>query len=153
MNKFHTLLFTLLGISTVSLISLQLHAETPKSSSEVEPVDDDMHHFMEYVFEPAYKRLKTSMAEEPSGKEVWKAIKGDSLTLAEAANLLLHRLPEENAGDWQKYAVETRKAGGEFYQAARASDYTTAFEAYRGMLKSCNACHDQFAEGEHQLKP
>lgn len=146
-------MFTFLGIATVSLISLQLHAEPSKSSPEIEPVDDDMHHFMEYVFEPSYKRLKMSMAAEPSGKDVWKAIKGDALTLAEVSNLLLHRLPEENVEDWQKYVVETRKAGGEFYQAARASDYSQAFEAYRAMLTSCNVCHDQFADGEHQLKP
>jgi hypothetical protein len=62
-------------------------------------------------------------------------------------------LPKENAGDWQKLSVETRTAGGEFYQAARAADYAKALEAYRGMLKRCNSCHDQFADGEHQLKP
>lgn len=153
MNKSHILLFNLLGIASIYLGALQLHAEPPKSSSDFEPVDDDMHHLMEYVFEPSYKRLKASMAEEPSDKAVWKAIKGDSLSLAEVANLLLHRLPQENAEDWQNHTVETRKAGGEFYQAARAANYPEALEAYRVMLKRCNACHDQFADGEHQLEP
>ena len=39
------------------------------SDNDIQPVDDEMHHFMEYVFEPNYKRLKASMAAEPTGKQ------------------------------------------------------------------------------------
>lgn len=123
------------------------------AASAPQPVDDSMHHFMEYVFEPNYKRLKAAMADEPADKKAWKAIKGDALTLAECANLLLLRTPDEDADQWQSLSVTVRGHGGDLYQAARKSDYAAAQEAYTTMLKSCNACHDAFAEGKHQLKP
>lgn len=117
------------------------------------PVDDDMHHFMEYVFEPNYKRLKGGMANAPNDKKAWKAIKGDALTLAECANLLLMRVPDEDADTWRKLSVAVRMHGGELYQAARKSDYATARKQYVSMLNKCNSCHKQFADGKHQLAP
>lgn len=115
------------------------------------PVDDDMHHLMEYVFEPAYKRLKKSVATEPKDKAGWSAIKEDTLTLAESSNLLLHRLPEEDQKDWIKMAVEVRTEGGKLYQSARAKKFDQVTVEFSRLLKSCNACHDKFADGEHQL--
>ena len=112
-----------------------------------------MHHFMEYVFEPNYKRLKAAMADEPQDKKIWKAIKGNALTLAECANLLLMRAADEDPDDWRKLSIEVRAHGGELYEAARASDYAAAGKAYRSMIGKCNACHNQFADGEYQLEP
>lgn len=152
-----TTLFALLA--TVAVWELAMPQSPAKAgeaeaqSAEPQPVDDDMHHFMEYIFEPAYSRLKTNVAQEPKDKAVWSAVKGDSLTLAECANLLLLRAPAENAEAWKKLSLEVRQHGGELYQAARKSDYATARKAYATMIKSCNACHHQFADGEHQLMP
>lgn len=123
------------------------------STHSPKPVDDDMHHLMEYVFEPAWKRLKVTMASEPSDKATWKSMKADALTLAEVTNLLLHRTPEDDADDWVKLAVAARSAGSDLYQAARKKDFASASKSYRLMLKRCNACHDTFADGEHQLEP
>jgi len=136
-----------IGDSSVGSQDAKFVARIPR------PVDDDMHHFMEYVFEPNYKRLKAGMADEPKDKKAWKAIKGDALTLAECANLLLMRALDENADEWRRLSVAVRAHGSELYQAARKSDYTVAHKAYLNMLKKCNTCHTQFADGEHQLRP
>lgn len=128
-------------------------AGSDSTAADVLPVEDSMHEFMEYVFEPGYKRLKLEMAKDEKDRAVWKAIKGDALTLAEAANLLLARAPKEDGDDWKAYAVSTRKAGQVFYQAARAADGAAASSAWREMLVNCNACHQQFADGKHQLAP
>ena len=125
--------------------------ESPSADALPQPVDD-MHHFMEYIFEPNYERLREQLAEEPADKQSWKAIRGDALTLAECANLLLLRAPKENA-DWQRLSAAVRAHGGELYQAARLGDYTASREAYTTMLTQCNACHTQFAGGEYQLEP
>jgi hypothetical protein len=85
--------------------------------------------------------------------DIWKGIKGDALTLAECANLLSMRAPDEDAPQWRKLSDTVRTHGAELYQAARKSDYTTARKAYVEMLDNCNACHQKFADGEHQLKP
>ncbi len=146
---------SLAGIAWTMLTgNFSIGAEQAKvTGSNLKPVDDDMHHFMEYVFEPNYKRLKAGMADQPKDKRAWKAIKGDSLTLAECANLLLMRVPGENADEWLKLSAAVRTLGGELYQSARQSDYSAARKAYVNMLNKCNTCHKQFADGEHQLRP
>lgn len=121
--------------------------------NQFQPVDDDMHHFMEYVFEPNYRRLKVLMAAKPKDKQTWKSIKGDSLTLAECANLLLARAPDEDADQWRQISMAVRTSGENLYQAARKSDYGTARKAFVAMLTKCNSCHNHFAGGEHQLTP
>lgn len=142
----------LLPIAAVLMLTAAVEDESKQGATPV-PVDDDMHHLMEYVFEPAYKRLKDSVGTEPADKDGWSAIKGDSLTLAESSNLLLHRLPEEDPDSWIKLAVEVRSAGGDLYQAARRKDFVTVKKSYEILLERCNACHDKFADGDHQLKP
>jgi hypothetical protein len=121
------------------------------ADDKLKPIEDDMHEFMEYAFQPTYKRLKGSMAEEPKDNGGWKAIKADSLLLAEGGNLLLMR--SEGDPDWDKSAIAVRRAGGKLYQAARKKDYSAAKTNYVAMLVNCNACHQQFADGKHQLAP
>ena len=121
------------------------------ADAKLKPVEDDMHEFMEYAFQPTYKRLKASMAEEPKDSNGWRPIKADSLILAEGGNLLLMR--SEGDVDWDKFAVAVRRAGGKLYQSARKKDYAAAKTNYAAMLENCNACHQQFADGKHQLTP
>ncbi len=138
--------------SSVSSVS-NARAESPKAKTTAKPVEPSMHEFMEYVFQPPYKRLRTVMATEPADNAAWKSIKSDSLILAEAGNLLLIRHPEKNEDTWREHAVTVRDLGGRFYQAARKKDYSAAKQSYTAMLQKCNSCHNAFADGEHQLTP
>ena len=133
--------------------SVAVAGETTASESIPRAVETSLHEFMEYVFEPPYKRLRELLAAEPAETRAWKAVKSDSLILAEAENLLLLRLPAEGANAWSRDAVATRDSGSQLYQAARAKDYPSARQSYLGMLDRCNTCHKHFAEGKHQLKP
>lgn len=116
-------------------------------------VEDSMHEFMEYVFQPTYKRLKVTMATKPENNSGWKAMKSDALILTESCNLLFPRTPDENGADWKKHSVASRTNGAELYKAARAKDFDKATGAYKAMLESCNACHRQFENGKHILTP
>lgn len=129
------------------------HAAPAKENATVEPVESDMHEFMEYVFQPTFNRLKPAMGAEPTNNQAWKSIKAESLILAEGGNLLLVRQPKEDAADWVKYSLQVREFGGGLYRAAIAKNYATARKNYESMVKSCNACHQQFAGGEHILTP
>jgi len=124
-----------------------------KSADGPEVVEDSMHEFMEYVFQPTYRRLKVSMAAAPSDNKGWKAIKSDSLILAESCNLLFARLPDKDANDWAQHATASRTNGSALYQAGRAKDFAKATSAYKTMLNNCNACHRQFENGKHILVP
>jgi prephenate dehydratase len=129
---------------------------TPVISSgdgDVVPVEDSMHEFMEYVFQPTYLRLKQSMAAAPSDNKGWKAIKSDSLILAESCNLLFGRKPAEHGEDWVKHATASKEFGAKLYIAAKARNFDDASTAYKTMLDSCNACHKQFENGKHILQP
>lgn len=123
------------------------------AADEAEVVEDSMHEFMEYVFQPTYKRLKVSMAAPPANNSGWKAIKSDALILAESCNLLFARIPAEHAVDWKKHAAASRVKGAELYHAAKAKDFSRATAAYASMLDNCNACHRQFEDGKHILQP
>ncbi len=114
-----------------------------------------MHEFMEYVFEPPYKRLKASLATAPAADDraAWKGIKSDSLILAEAGNLLLGRPPEKDAAEWNTHSIKVRDTGALLYAAAKKKDSVEARKQWAGLLENCNACHKQFAGGEHMLEP
>ena len=132
--------------------STQAAVSSEKKDAAV-PVEPDMHEFMEYVFQPTFRRLKPAMSVVPADKKAWKAIKADALVLAEAGNLLLIREPKDEVADWVEHSVQVREFGGQLYRAAKAKDHATARKHYESMVKNCNACHHQFAGGEHILTP
>ncbi|PHS02529.1 MAG: hypothetical protein COA78_20990 [Blastopirellula sp.] len=162
MNKnkccgFGIIVMGVVGLAASNLLlgsAADVRAESPsETKNTVQPVEDSMHEFMEYVFQPPYKRLKVAMASEPTDNNTWKAIKSDALILAEGGNLLLIRKPKEHADEWTQHSVSVRELGGKFYQAARKKDYKSARQHYASMLMKCNSCHDKFADGKYQLKP
>lgn len=131
-------------VAEAELVNTVLDSSTP------EPVETDMHEFMEYYFQPTYKRLKVSMAVEAKDNNAWKSIKADAMILAEGGNLNLQRTPEEDAEAWNQFSAEIRVHGKSLYAAAKKKDAAAARKSYETMLKRCN---DKFADGEHQLAP
>jgi hypothetical protein len=114
-----------------------------KKGATPEAVEDDDHEFMEYVFEEPFKRLKKGLAAKPQEKAAWKAIKSESLILAECSNLLLLRNP---GGEelWDETSVAVRQDGGKLYDAAKKQDLAAATAAYKSLVANCNRCHDEF---------
>lgn len=158
------LLFVTCLVGAVVALRLDATAAVAQGKKEAvgpkaEAVEPDMHEFMEYVFEPGYKRLKVALAEAPADNKAWKVVKGDGLVLAEAGNLLLHRRPEadkwtqEMDAEWTGFAADVREHGGKLYRAAKKKDYESSRTHWEAMLTRCNACHTKFAGGEHQLVP
>ena len=123
------------------------------AASDVVVVEDSMHELMEYFFQPTYKRLKVAMKAAPADNAGWKAIKADSIILAEGSNLLLGRAPKEGGADWIAHTQKVREAGSKFYKSAKGKDFEAAMTSYKQMLTNCNACHKQFAKGKYQLQP
>ena len=145
----------LVGLLNVMLASraMTARADSPTPPNQPRPVEKDMHEFMEYIFQPTYKRLKHSIAGEPADNNAWKGIKADALILAEGGNLLLLRSPKVDATVWGELSAAVRESGGNLYQSAKKKDYKSARQHYEVMLNKCNVCHDKFADGEHQLSP
>jgi cytochrome c553 len=127
--------------------------DAPQAETKLVPVDRSMHEFMEYYFQPTYLRLKSVMAAAPTENAGWKAIKADSLVLAEGGNLLLSRTPLRDPLKWNASSVAVREAAGQLYKAAKKKDFEASRKSYEQMLTNCNACHKQFAGGKHILAP
>lgn len=142
------LLFCALAVGA-SKLTRAADEEAPKMMA----VEDDMHEFMEYAFEPFFHELKESLAKEPENKRAWKPVKANSLILAESGNLLMLRGPEENKDAWNRLAHELRDQGKLLYGAAKKRDYASTRKHYEAFVSNCNACHEQFADGEHMQKP
>ena len=159
MRKWSLVCFLVLGLLVSGRIVFGPSAEVAKSAfaeepaAEDKPVEPDMHEFMEYVCEPPYKRLKAALATAPADNATWKGIKSDSLILAEAGNLLLRRPPEKDAAAWVSHSKKVRDTGALLYAAAKKKDAVETRKQWEGLLENCNACHTQFADGEHMLKP
>jgi hypothetical protein len=147
---------SILVCATVSAIGRPQPARASDQASaeiKVAPVETNMHELMEYVFQPTFKRLKPAMAPTQAAEPAWKAIKSDSLILAESSNLLLlHTAPKEPAR-WNETSAAVRDASSHLYRAARQRDFAASRKAYEQMLTSCNACHKAFAGGRHMLAP
>ncbi len=96
------------------------------STDDPTPVEESMHEFMEYVFQPTYLRLKASMVAVPADNKGWKALKSDALILAESCNLLFARKPDEHGEDWTSHAMAAKTHGAELYKAAKEKNFEAA---------------------------
>ena len=161
MRKLSIVCFLVLGLLVTGRIVFGPSVEVAKSAfaqeapPEDKAVEPDMHEFMEYVCEPPYKRLQTQIAAAPAATDrgAWKGIKSDALILAESGNLLLRRPPEKDAAAWIAHSKKVRDTGALLYAAAKKKDAVETRKRWEGLLENCNACHTQFADGEHMLKP
>mgnify|MGYP001815953468 CR=1 FL=1 len=142
----------LLGLAVLAIAFS--HGRAQEADDPVmEPVEFDVHEFMEYAFEPTFAQLKQALAQEPAERKAWVPVKAASLLLAENGNLLMLRPPEEEADDWNRLSAELRDSGRELYQAAKTRDYPTTRKKYVNFVQKCNACHNQYADGEHLQEP
>ncbi|MDB4650414.1 hypothetical protein OAE37_01495 [Pirellulaceae bacterium] len=111
---------------------------------EFEPVDN-MHHFMEYVYEPVYKELKESLKLEPADKKAWAKVKSGSMILAEASSLLAKRPSEKADGKkWSEFSAIVNLNGAKLFHAARAKDYDKAQSLFKEMSTGCAKCHEAY---------
>lgn len=123
-----------------------------EEESEFGPVDD-MHKFMEFISKPAYRELKSMLAEEDIRRSTWRKIQQHSLVLAETTILVADRGPEDKAknADWREISLVTFKEGKALYEAAGEKDRDAALKHYGLMIDACNKCHEKYDENNHQL--
>ena len=131
-----------------------VRADDPAAGAKVAPVETNMHEFMEYVFQPTFRRLKPAMDPSHAAEPAWKTIKSDSLILAETSNLLLlHTPPEEESREVDRNECGRSRRGQPALQVGTSTGFRGQPQTYEQMLTSCNACHKQFAGGRHMLTP
>ena len=129
-------------------------AEQENAETDDFPAVDNMHHFMEYISQPAYRQLKETLATEPENRRAWKKVKSPALVLAETSALVAERVPEgateEQIKEWRSISMDVYQSAKALYKSA--GDYEKAKESYSVMIDNCNRCHQVFEDGKHQLE-
>lgn len=113
---------------------------------DFKPVDN-MHHFMEYIYEPVYADLTAALDKEPSDKKAWAKIKSGAMILAESSSLLAKR-PIEKADEkkWAEFSALVHSNGSKLFHAARKKDYKTSQKLFKEMTTGCTKCHETYYE-------
>ena len=127
-------------------------AQAP-SRPKLEPIAETKL-LMEGLAHPNFKAVDRLLKEEPADAEAWQLARGQSLLLAETANLLMLRPPKGAKSEeaWMARATELRDAAGKLAKATAAKDATKSRAALLVLATSCNRCHETFRV-EARVKP
>jgi hypothetical protein len=113
----------------------------------------EAHEVMELFFEHEFETLKELMQKEPTKRNDWKGIFNGALELAEAHNLLFFRDDEDymETDEWITLTVAGRDAALAIATSVKARDFSVIKSKYSAMVKSCNACHEEFQGDEPEV--
>ncbi len=113
----------------------------------------ETHEVMELFFENEFETLKAFMQKEPTKRSEWKGIFNGANELAEAHNLLFFRDDEEymETDEWITLTVAGRDSTLAVATSVKARDFSVIKSKYSAMVKSCNACHEEFQGDEPEV--
>ena len=115
------------------------------SAPRLEPVAETRL-LMEGLAQPNFKAVDRRLAAEPEDADSWKLARGQSLLMAETANLLMIRPPKGSRASelWMSRATDLREAASNLARATAAKDYARSRQALAGVAATCNKCHESF---------
>ncbi len=108
----------------------------------------DTHHLMELFNEQVYIYMQEAMKEQPSDSEGWNTIAERGLQAAEVMNLVAIRKSANEHENWKQLTSETQQAALDLTAAAQTKNFDKTQAAYRGLIQSCNNCHQKIAPDE-----
>jgi hypothetical protein len=100
---------------------------------------------MEGLAQPNFRGLDTLLRQKPENDESWAFARGQALLIAETANLL-HLRPPNNGGAeaWHKGAAEMRESAKRLASAVAARDLNLSRARLTEVANACNRCHQTF---------
>lgn len=101
---------------------------------------------MEGLAHPNFKALDRLLSEGETDAEAWQFARGQSLLLAETANLLMLRPPKTAKAEaaWMARTTEFRDASVKLAGSMTAKDAPKSQAALMALAASCNRCHKTF---------
>lgn len=137
-----------LGVLAVGIPSLALSQPDVPLSSRAQPklvAVAETKLLMEAMAMPNYKGFERLLKGKPDDTEAWVFARGQSLLLAETANLLLLRPPTNQGKDaWNKSAIELREAATRLARSASSRDFDDSRSKFIQVTNACNRCHQSF---------
>lgn len=106
-----------------------------------------MSELMVHLIRPTSDAVFYITSRTPESSEQWTTLQGQTLALAESANLLMLPAHARGRAQWMADAQLMLEAGKKAFAAAKAKD-AAALEALNDELyQSCVVCHEHFRPG------
>jgi cytochrome c556 len=137
--------------STAAIVTLGLllpavgSSQSRRPAPTLEPIAETKL-LMEGLAHPNFKAIDRQLQEQPEDAEAWQFARGQSLLIAETANLLMLRPPKSSRAEdaWMSRATELRDSAGKLAKSTAAQDLTKSRAALLAVAASCNRCHETF---------
>jgi hypothetical protein len=94
-----------------------------QAETKLVPVDKSMHEFMEYYFQPTYRRLKPSVAATAAANPSWGAIKSDALILAEGGESAAPAHASSRSGQMERIQRRRSRLGRPALQGGEKKEF------------------------------
>jgi hypothetical protein len=112
-----------------------------------------MSELMVKIIYPASNPVFYITTRTPTSEVEWNELQGQTLMLAESANLLMMPSHARDQNQWMADAKLLREAGAAAFKAAKAKD-VAALEALNDQLyQSCTSCHTHYRRNYGRGRP
>jgi Cytochrome C' len=100
---------------------------------------------MEAIAHANYRGLERNLTKKPMDDQAWVFARGQSLLIAETANLLMLR-PPKNQGEsaWMERSMDMRNQAMQLAQHLAKKDLDRSKAGMQQLANSCNRCHQTF---------
>jgi hypothetical protein len=100
---------------------------------------------MEGLAHPDFQGLEKILSGDGKDKESWEFGRGQSILLAETANLLMLRPPRNTGQDaWMQHASKFRDAATDLARIMARQDREAGRAGLVALSAQCNSCHQTF---------
>ena len=103
-----------------------------------------MRELMAHVIRPTSDAVFYITSRTPASGEDWAVLQGQTLALAESANLLLTGSRAIDQPEWKRFAEALRGTAGLAQQAARRRSAAEVLEAGNQIYETCEGCHQRY---------
>jgi hypothetical protein len=121
-------------------------AAAPAPAAPLRPVGT-MSELMVHLIRPTSDAVFYITSRTPTTEAEWVALQAQTLTLAEAGNLLLLPAHARGRAQWIADARLMLEAGKKAFTAAKAKDLAALEALNDEMYESCVSCHTHFRAG------
>jgi hypothetical protein len=127
-------------LAVVILVGPELRAQSPAPASDLKVIGT-MSELMIRIIYPASDAVFYITTRTPESDVQWGELQGQTLMLAEAANLLMMPGHARDQDRWMTDAKLMRDAGAAAFKAAKAKDVKALEAVNDSLYQSCTTCH------------
>ena len=125
---------------TILVVGSPLRAQSPAPASDLKVVGT-MSELMIRIIYPSSDAVFYITTRTPETDVQWGELQGQTLMLAEAANLLMMPGHARDQDRWMADAKLMRDAGAAAFKAAKAKDVKALEAVNDSLYQSCTTCH------------